>query len=110
MLNRHGMMGTGRSRQEDHLLDSSQFQLDADRNAYSSESSMVVVPATSILNMPVAPRTTEVSHRRPDPSVRGSISTAQHSTHQMVEKSYRPEIREAITAFVTGRHRSIDMT
>ena len=64
------MMGTGRSRQEDHLLDSSRFKLDAERNVYSSETSMVVVPTTSFLNMPTAPRTTEVSHRRPIPSVR----------------------------------------
>ena len=91
----HGLLCSGRSRQEDSL-EASQFQIEAER-VYSSETNMIQVAEDMAIARPV-PRTQEVSHRRP-----------KHDPAYLMEKSYRPEIREAITAFVTGRQRSVDM-
>ena len=95
VLNR-GLLGSGRSRQ-DESLEASQFQVEAER-VYRSETSMLQVAEDDVAIARPVPRTQEVSHRRP-----------RHDPAYLMEKSYRPEIREAITAFVTGRQRSVDM-
>ena len=75
---------------KENSIEKYEHALVGDSNNFSSDVSIFKPKLTTAL-------TQEPSHRR------GSTASVNNNSSLMVEE-YRPEVRDAITAFVTGRH------